>query len=272
MDGVGNDVQLLHFSHAKSEDAGGFVDSFPRRSYAPFAQRRGSQVVRQRSAKPLFVGSIPAPAFPTSAPNRMKVKAHRAFARFRRKIEQHQELMRPWKGMAYRVTTLDYPSPENILRGEGSFLYGGRWNAPGAFRAVYGSTTDIVAVAESRATAEYAGIPFPFRTPRLIVSIELDLPKVIDLGDPQTLQALEISAAEFCSEDWRKVRAQGCESFSQAFGRAVFECGGSALLAPSAKVRGGINVVYLPENRCQMNEAQVCEPEKLDRITSIEEQ
>ncbi|MEP6601953.1 MAG: RES family NAD+ phosphorylase, partial [Nitrospirota bacterium] len=76
--------------------------------------------------------------------------------------------MRPWQGAAYRVTTLDYPSPKSILLGQGSFLHGGRWNAPGSFRAVYGSTTDVVAVAESRANAQYAGIPFPFRTPRLL--------------------------------------------------------------------------------------------------------
>ncbi len=44
------------------------VDSIWPRSYSPFAQRRGSQVVRQRSAKPLFAGSIPAPAFPPPPP------------------------------------------------------------------------------------------------------------------------------------------------------------------------------------------------------------
>ncbi|MEY2557983.1 MAG: hypothetical protein QOE34_1408 [Verrucomicrobiota bacterium] len=38
------------------------VDSIIRRSYSPFALRRGSQVVRSGSAKPLFAGSIPAPA------------------------------------------------------------------------------------------------------------------------------------------------------------------------------------------------------------------
>src|SRR3978361_109813 len=102
----------------------------------------------------------------------MKVRAHRAFGEFHRRIAQHAELMGSWKGAAYRVTTLDYPSPKSILLGQGSFLHGGRWNAPGSFRAVYGSTADVVAVAESRANAEYAGIPFPVRTPRLLVTVE----------------------------------------------------------------------------------------------------
>ncbi len=45
--------------------AGARVDRFHPRSYAPVrAKRRGSQVVRSGSAKPLFAGSIPAPASP----------------------------------------------------------------------------------------------------------------------------------------------------------------------------------------------------------------
>jgi hypothetical protein len=44
-------------------EAGRCVDTANRRSYAPIRdKRRGSQVVRSGSAKPLFAGSIPAPA------------------------------------------------------------------------------------------------------------------------------------------------------------------------------------------------------------------
>ena len=201
----------------------------------------------------------------------MKVRANRAFGSFRRRIAEHAELMRPWQGAVYRVTTLDYPSPKSILLGQGSFLYGGRWNAAGSFRAVYGSTTDVVAVAESRANAEYAGMPFPFRTPRLLVTLELNLEKVIDLTQPGTLRSLGLVVDDFRREDWRKVQAQGGESLSQCFGRAVFESGANALLAPSARVPGGVNIVYLPENRGGVNEARVCEPEKLDRIKGVDD-
>jgi RES domain-containing protein len=58
--------------------------------------------------------------------------------------------------------------------------HGGRWNAIGSFRAVYGSSVDIVAVAESRATADYARISLPFVTPRLLVAIEVALETVLD--------------------------------------------------------------------------------------------
>lgn len=94
----------------------------------------------------------------------MKVRANRAYAEFRQQLGEDSTLFRQWHGTAYRVTTLDYPKPEDILYGQGSFLFGGRWNAIGSFRAAYGSTSDIVAVEESRANADYAGMALPFRS------------------------------------------------------------------------------------------------------------
>ena len=153
--------------------------------------------------------------------------------------------------------------------GQGSFLHGGRWNAPGSFRAVYGSTSDVVAVQESRANAEYAGIPLPFRTPRLLVVVELALRRVLDLRTPDALDRMGVTANELRAEDWRKVQAEGFESFTQSVGRAVFEGGANGLLVPSARVADGVTVVYLPENRGSTDEARVCESEQLDRIRGI---
>jgi RES domain-containing protein len=196
----------------------------------------------------------------------MKVRANRAFGEFRRRLTERPELLRPWRGFAYRVTTLDYPRPRDILMGQGSFLHGGRWNAPGSFRAVYGSTTDLVAVQESRANAEYAGIALPFRRPRLLVVVELALRSVLDLTTSEALELIRLTADELRAEDWRKVQAEGFESFTQSLGRAVFESGANGLLAPSARVADGVTVVYVPENRTTDDEASVCESEQLDRI------
>ena len=168
--------------------------------------------------------------------------------------------------MCYRVTTLDYPQPKSILSGQGSFLHGGRWNAIGSFRAVYGSTTDTVAVAESRANAEYAGMPYAVRAPRLLVAIEFDLGRVLDLTAAETGRLLGLNWDEFGGEDWRRMQEMGRESATQAFGRALVECGVSALLTPSARVPKAVNVVYFPDNKKASDEARVCESEKLDRI------
>ena len=195
----------------------------------------------------------------------MKVSAHSAYAKLHQRLLERPDLLRPWSGNIYRVTTLDYPRPESILRGEGSLLHGGRWNAIGSFRAVYGSTTDTVAVAESRANAEYAGLAFPIRTPRLLVTIELSLKAILDLTRQDVLDHLELTIEEL-REDWRKLQADGFESFTQCLGRAAFAASAGGLVVLSAKVSGGVNVAYFPENRTETDEGRVCEPEKLDRI------
>ena len=195
----------------------------------------------------------------------MKVTAHPEFDGLRRRIKLQPQPFRPWAGAVYRVTTLNYPDPKSILLGEGSFLYGGRWNAIGSFRVVYGSTEDTVAVAESRANAEYAGMPYPFRTPRLLITIELSLRRVLDLSSEQVRSDLNVSL-EILNQDWRKIQDQGQESFTQTLGRAVFENGGEGLLVPSARVPGSINVIYFPENKQRGSVARVYESEKLDRL------
>jgi RES domain-containing protein len=196
----------------------------------------------------------------------MKVTGHIRFEFVRERLREEPQLFKPWSGTAYRVTTLDYPTPKSILLGQGSFLYGGRWNAIGSFRAVYGSTEDTVAVAESRATADYANVPMPFRTPRLLVAIEFSLRGVLNLCAPDVARKLGFTAEELRKEDWRKVQEQGRESFTQAIGRAVFANAGEGLLVPSARVNEAVNVVYFPENQRSSSRVHVLESEKLDRI------
>jgi RES domain-containing protein len=163
----------------------------------------------------------------------------------------------------YRVTTLKYRDPLEILLGQGSFLNGGRWNAIGCFRAVYGSTDDVVALAESKANADYANLPYPFREPRLIVAIEVSLCRVVDLTDRETLKVLEATEEELRREDWRKVQEQGFESFTQALGRAVFAAKAEGLLARSVRVKDGINVAYFPQNKASESEVRLWEPRQL---------
>ena len=181
-------------------------------------------------------------------------------------MAEGSQLLRPWHGTAYRVTTLDYPNPKSILLGQGSFLHGGRWNAIGSFRAVYGSTVDTVAVAESRATADYAQIPLPFATPRLLVAIELALQAVLDLTHASVRERLGITIDELRTEDWRKVQEDGRESFTQAIGRAVFSSGGEGVCVPSGRVPGGVNAVYFPQNHRAASRVVVLESEKLERV------
>src|SRR5947207_12562683 len=167
------------------------------------------------------------------------MKSNRAFTALKQRLEQHPELFRPWKGTTYRVTTLKYRDPREILRGEGSFRNGGRWNGIESFRAVYGSIDAVVALAEQQASAKYANLPYPFREKRLVVAIDLDLVRIIDLTVAENLEKLSVTEEEL-REDWRKVQEQGFESFTQALGRALFEAKAKGLMARSARVEDGI--------------------------------
>jgi RES domain-containing protein len=189
------------------------------------------------------------------------LKPNPAFEQFSRRTKE--TLFRPWKGTIYRVTTLRYAGARTILYGEGSYRNGGRWNAIGSFRAVYGSTEDKVALAESKVTAEYANLPYPFREPRLVVALDVELSRVIDLTVDATLEALSVTDEELRREDWRKVQEQGFESFTQALGRAVFTAKGEGLVAHSARVENGTNVAYFPENKARGGKVRLWEAQQL---------
>ena len=190
------------------------------------------------------------------------MKSNRAFTALKQRLEQHPELFRPWKGTTYRVTTLKYRDPREVLRGEGSFRNGGRWNGIESFRAVYGSIDAVVALAEQQASAKYANLPYPFRETRLVVAIDLDLVRIIDLTVAENLEKLSVTEEEL-REDWRKVQEQGFESFTQALGRALFEAKAEGLMARSARVENGINVVYFPENKRRGSSVRLPEARQL---------
>jgi RES domain-containing protein len=191
------------------------------------------------------------------------LKPNRAFVEFSRRLKEAREIFQPWKGTIYRVTTLKYREPRIILLGEGSYRNGGRWNAIESFRAVYGSVDDVTALKESKANAEYANLPYPFRETRLIVAVDVSLLRVVDLTASDTLRALDVTEEELHTEDWRKVQEQGFESLTQALGRAVFEARGEGLLAFSARVAKAINVAYFPQNKLRGSEVRLCQAQEL---------
>jgi RES domain-containing protein len=199
----------------------------------------------------------------------MKISANPAYPSLFQRFDAKPELFTAWEGTVYRVTTLKYPHAKDILAGKGSYACGGRWNAMGSFCAVYGSTTDIVAVGESRANAEYARIPYPTRTPRLVIAIDLVLARVLDLTQASVRRTLGVTLNELRQEDWRKLQNQGFESLTQALGRAAFSAGAEGLLAPSARVASGVNVVFFPQNLGPSSHAKVWGDDKLAKLPPI---
>lgn len=159
------------------------------------------------------------------------------------------ELCGSWAGDCWRYQSITHPSGREILSGAGALSNGGRWNAPGAFPVVYGSTTASVALAESEANDRYFGLVC--RKARLHVCIGMSFSRVLDLTSASVLRKLGLKARELQAEDWRKINNEMHESLTQCLGRAAGAAGVEALLTPSACVKGGVNIAYFPGNKAR---------------------
>lgn len=188
---------------------------------------------------------------------------HPRFAELRDELQAHPEWFVPWQGTLFRFQTVDFPAPGDVLSGAGARGRGGRWNPPG-LATVYGSTTDTTALEECKAHDRYYGVET--KSPRLLVAIEAQLTRTLDLTDATTRRALGVTLEELAAEDWRKLMAAGKESFTQAIGRAVATAGGSGLLSRSAAVKGGVNVAVFPG--VVGDDLKVVEGKKLEKLSA----
>ncbi len=187
---------------------------------------------------------------------------HPRFAELRDEFRAHPEWFALWSGTLFRFHTVEFPTATDVLSGKGAAGRGGRWNPPG-LATVYGSTTDTTALEECKANDRYYGIAT--KGPRLLVAIEARLTRVLDLTKPHLRRALDLTLAELGAEDWRKLQAAGKESLTQVLGRAAAETGASGLLARSAAVPRGVNVVIFP-GVCRADRLTVVEGDKLDQL------
>jgi len=165
------------------------------------------------------------------------------YGEFRTILAAHPEWLSPWSGHFFRFQTIQFPAAKDILSGTGAKQRGGRWNPPG-LAALYGSTTDTVALEEAKANDRYYGLET--KTPRLVVAIHAKVGKMLDLTSPGLRRQLGITLAELAGEDWRKLLHSGQESLSQAIGRAAAATGASGLLVRSAAVRQARNIILFP--------------------------
>lgn len=190
------------------------------------------------------------------------IHRHPRFAELRDLFLRHPEWFTVWQGTLFRFQTVDYPAPKDVLSGAGARWRGGRWNAPG-LAVLYGSSTDTTALEECKAHDRYYGVVT--KSPRLLVAIEGQVNRMLDLTRPDYRRMMGLTLAELAAEDWRKLQEAGRESFTQAIGRAVAASGGSGLLVRSATVYRGVNVVIFPGNS-PGDQLAVVEGEKLKKL------
>jgi RES domain-containing protein len=141
-----------------------------------------------------------------------------------------------------------YANKDDILTGAGARRAGARWNPPNTFRTVYTSLDPHTAVDEAFAHFLHYGLPIAKALPRVLVSLEVRVRRVLDLTDARIRRFLTVSERRLLDDPWREMQIKGQESLTQALGRLAHEDGWEALLAPSTARKGGVNLILFPAN------------------------
>src|SRR5437764_1502795 len=97
-----------------------------------------------------------------------------------------------WTGITYRAVGTEYANTRDLVSGEGTKVYGGRWTLPGSFATVHASLDIKTAVAEALGTQQKYGISPSARLPLTLVAIDVRLQELIDLTDETFLPALDL--------------------------------------------------------------------------------
>ena len=167
---------------------------------------------------------------------------------------------RRWAGIGFRSVIPRYANTRDMISGVGAFHGGGRWNPPG-LRAVYASLEPGLSVNEAmRVVFSDRGFTVGDIRPRLIAGLRCQLNALIDFSTDNAVPPW-LDLGELLEEDWSAANANGCESSSQALGRAVSEAG-EALLIPSAR-RTGVNLVIYPKS---LREGSILEIERKEEL------
>jgi RES domain-containing protein len=196
----------------------------------------------------------------------MKPVANPRYFTFILELKKPQRPFSKWKGLLFRASPLEHARAAKLLDGKGSFDHGGRWSAAGTFPASNLSTTPETALAESSASFMYYNFVVSDVRPRILVAIRARFCRVLDLVAPNGIRTMPwLEFDNMLAEDWRKVNDAGHECQSQAFGRAAHDLGAEALLVPSARVPGGMNLVYFPESLASGSEVEILGEEELNR-------
>jgi RES domain-containing protein len=153
-----------------------------------------------------------------------------------------------WTGELFRSASPKYANKDDIITGAGSKAAGARWNPPGEFHTVYASLDVETAVAEALQHFRYYGLPVSKAMPRVIVALEAELERVLDLRDGEIRRMLVVSEKRMLTEPWREVQRKGCEALTQSIGRLAFDLDIQALLVPSAALKGASNLIVFPAN------------------------
>ena len=169
-----------------------------------------------------------------------------------------------WEAPVYRCVELRWARPSYLISGEGTRVYGSRWIRPGFQNVVHASSTESIALKESRRNFTRFQVEKPRMTPRVVVQISGSFSKFVNLF--KAAQSLDwLTLDELLREDWMEVNQRGYETLSQSFGRAAFELGMEGLIVPSTVDRRGRNLVWFPANLSPASRPEISGQSELER-------
>ncbi len=148
----------------------------------------------------------------------------------------------------YRCINPKYARPEDIISGKGGFRAAGRWHLAGTIPVTYTSLDPETALSETLGHARYYNLPLNTNLPRILVSLHVDLPHILDLTNGKARQRLRFSIKIITKNDWRADNRHRRESITQAWGRSIAARGYEGILAPSATTPKANNLIVFPQN------------------------
>lgn len=147
----------------------------------------------------------------------------------------------PQRGTFFR--SIDLARIDDPLSALGSMKQGGRYNKRGKFEALYVSDTQITALHEVQSVyTNIKKIVAVRQPPRAMLSIDLEVTRVIDLRSRLSLDALKMTADDL-KQPWKIAQDQGRRIHTQDIGEAARHAEIEGLLVPSARVSDGTNLV-----------------------------
>lgn len=149
-------------------------------------------------------------------------------------------------GVAYRIIHAKYA--DSALSSIGSLKFGGRYNPPQAFEALYLASNPVTALQEVNAVIQTEGGLLGVKgPPRILLSVDYNLQAILNICNPNTQSVLGTDLSELIAP-WRPVNAQELIAATQMLGTAVYNSQNiEALKVPSARDPNTHNLVILVE-------------------------
>ncbi|MEM7259556.1 MAG: RES family NAD+ phosphorylase [Pseudomonadota bacterium] len=152
-----------------------------------------------------------------------------------------------FNGVIVRSVATRYANRNDFFSGTGAARSGGRWN-PVGLPAIYASLDIRTATEEAYQNFNTFGFPLTAIQPRVTAGARVTLASVFDLSNGAVRRAIGFSKSDLCREDWKAIQENGEESWTQTIGKAAAVAGFEGLVAPSARLPQGRNIVIFPKN------------------------